>query len=622
MRPAWPGTTESGPRGGFGVAVWELASESEQQPIGESSAVAGARLLERESELSELSRAVDAVSGGDGRGLVITGVAGVGKTSLIAETRRLAADGGLRVLKRRRCDLRTRVSLRRGSPALRAGAGADGRRRALGGPRRDRSGRGGDSRRRRIAGGRRRRGRRLRDLSRALLARRRNRRDGPAGDGGGRLSLRGPAVPPLPRLPRPQDRGPADPDRRRVARRRDRGRSRGARCPRSHPRDLPASSRSPGPARRGWLSRARARRRARGGVRHRVPYRHPRQSLPARRAGQDDRRRAHGAGRGERPARRAPRPSQRLAGGPRSPGWARPRHGRAGPRGRGARRSCAATRSGGARRAERCGGTDRRRPARGDRCARPGAPDRLHPRHRPPGDLRGHRPRGAGRDPSPRGGSARRASRRADNGRQPPPLHRSRRGRVGDRPASGGGGGGDRRGSAEDRDRLPAAGARGAAAGAQAGRPPRPARLSRGARGPLGGNPEVARGPCADPGAERPRRDRPRARRGADLLRPRDRGGRTSGRGDRRTRGAGGGDGARAARRAGVAAFGQRGLYQRRPPPRAEPVRGAPGTGVRAPGPRRSPGRRAARPRAGHLRGNRGARQRPRASAPWPAGGC
>ena len=83
---------------GLGFADWELASESEQQPIGEFSDEAGRRLLERDAELSEVARAVEAVSGGEGRGLVITGVAGVGKTSLIAETRRLAGDGGLRVL--------------------------------------------------------------------------------------------------------------------------------------------------------------------------------------------------------------------------------------------------------------------------------------------------------------------------------------------------------------------------------------------------------------------------------------------------------------------------------------------------------------------------------------------
>src|SRR6187551_2118382 len=69
---------------------------------GVSTTAAGsAVLLERERELASLQDLLDATAGGEGRLAILEGPAGIGKTRLLAEARRRAADAGLRVLSAR-----------------------------------------------------------------------------------------------------------------------------------------------------------------------------------------------------------------------------------------------------------------------------------------------------------------------------------------------------------------------------------------------------------------------------------------------------------------------------------------------------------------------------------------
>jgi len=56
-------------------------------------------LLEREIERSALHEGCVAVGGGAGRVIVIVGEAGIGKTALLYEARRLAGESGMRVLR-------------------------------------------------------------------------------------------------------------------------------------------------------------------------------------------------------------------------------------------------------------------------------------------------------------------------------------------------------------------------------------------------------------------------------------------------------------------------------------------------------------------------------------------
>jgi DNA-binding CsgD family transcriptional regulator len=65
----------------------------------------GERLLEREAELEELMRAIGQARGGSAQLVLIEGPAGIGKSRLLAETRRLAAESGLRVLGARASEL-------------------------------------------------------------------------------------------------------------------------------------------------------------------------------------------------------------------------------------------------------------------------------------------------------------------------------------------------------------------------------------------------------------------------------------------------------------------------------------------------------------------------------------
>jgi DNA-binding CsgD family transcriptional regulator len=59
------------------------------------------RLLERDADVSALEALVESTADGNGQLVVIEGRAGVGKTSLVAEARRIAADAGRRVLSAR-----------------------------------------------------------------------------------------------------------------------------------------------------------------------------------------------------------------------------------------------------------------------------------------------------------------------------------------------------------------------------------------------------------------------------------------------------------------------------------------------------------------------------------------
>jgi DNA-binding CsgD family transcriptional regulator len=63
--------------------------------------VAGNELLERERELGVLGTLVAQAAGGDGRAGLIEGPPGIGKTSLVAAARRLAAEAGMRCLSAR-----------------------------------------------------------------------------------------------------------------------------------------------------------------------------------------------------------------------------------------------------------------------------------------------------------------------------------------------------------------------------------------------------------------------------------------------------------------------------------------------------------------------------------------
>jgi DNA-binding CsgD family transcriptional regulator len=62
-------------------------------------------LLERETELAELEVALEDARGGVGRLVLIEGAAGIGKTRLLGEARRAAADSGMRVLTARGTEL-------------------------------------------------------------------------------------------------------------------------------------------------------------------------------------------------------------------------------------------------------------------------------------------------------------------------------------------------------------------------------------------------------------------------------------------------------------------------------------------------------------------------------------
>jgi len=62
-------------------------------------------LVERERGLAQLEALVDAVVAGEGRAILIEGPAGTGKSALLSQARRRAADGGALVLAARGSEL-------------------------------------------------------------------------------------------------------------------------------------------------------------------------------------------------------------------------------------------------------------------------------------------------------------------------------------------------------------------------------------------------------------------------------------------------------------------------------------------------------------------------------------
>src|SRR5918992_3947250 len=62
-------------------------------------------LVEREREVAQLNALIDAVAGDEGRAVLIEGPAGIGKSALLAQARRRAADGGALVLAARGSEL-------------------------------------------------------------------------------------------------------------------------------------------------------------------------------------------------------------------------------------------------------------------------------------------------------------------------------------------------------------------------------------------------------------------------------------------------------------------------------------------------------------------------------------
>lgn len=56
------------------------------------------RLLERDREIASLEALIDGAAGGEARLALVEGPAGIGKTRLVAEARRLGGEAGFRVL--------------------------------------------------------------------------------------------------------------------------------------------------------------------------------------------------------------------------------------------------------------------------------------------------------------------------------------------------------------------------------------------------------------------------------------------------------------------------------------------------------------------------------------------
>ena len=165
-------------------------------------------LVEREREVAALAALLDALPAGEGRVAWIEGPAGIGKSTLLAEERRHAAEGDAQVLFARGSELEREFPfgvVRQ----LFEGVVTDPERRerVLAGaaaPAAAVFGDGGDGRGRRV----------VRRAARPVLARAQPRRRAPAGAGDRRPALVRPAVAALRRLPGAPARGPADPRRR------------------------------------------------------------------------------------------------------------------------------------------------------------------------------------------------------------------------------------------------------------------------------------------------------------------------------------------------------------------------------------------------------------------------
>ena len=292
-------------------------------------------LVERERELQQLAGLVRDALGGDGRTALIEGPAGIGKSRLLQEARRQAAEQGALVLSARGGELERDFpfgvvrQLFEGR-ARRPGAARDRLHRG----RRPRAVRAGLPRR---AG----RGRRrlVRGAARPVLARAEPRRRAADRARDRRPAVGGPPQPALRRLPRAAPRGPADPRRHDPAhgrRRRRRGAAGRDRARPVHARRAALAADHRGRAR---ADRRAARRRPRSRLLRRLPRRHRRQPAAAARAPDRARRRRRAAGRVPRRRRARHRPARRLADGAGPP---RPPAGRRRRRSRG-RSRCSAT---------------------------------------------------------------------------------------------------------------------------------------------------------------------------------------------------------------------------------------------------------------------------------------
>src|SRR3954463_1638840 len=100
-------------------------------------ATQGASVLERDAELARIREALVAAGAGRGAALVVEGVAGIGKTALLASAREDAARRGIRVLRARGAQLEADFAFGVVRPLFDpplAEAGDDERARVLQGP--------------------------------------------------------------------------------------------------------------------------------------------------------------------------------------------------------------------------------------------------------------------------------------------------------------------------------------------------------------------------------------------------------------------------------------------------------------------------------------------------------
>jgi predicted ATPase len=94
-RPGIVGEPQSGPEDFATRPLGWCAVASRPNPSGQSG------LLERERELEQLGALLDGLAAGEARVAIVEGAAGIGKSRLLAEARRRAADGRIRVLSAR-----------------------------------------------------------------------------------------------------------------------------------------------------------------------------------------------------------------------------------------------------------------------------------------------------------------------------------------------------------------------------------------------------------------------------------------------------------------------------------------------------------------------------------------
>jgi DNA-binding CsgD family transcriptional regulator/DNA polymerase III delta prime subunit len=78
-----------------------MGSEHPTERINASAATGSDQLLEREEQLAKVEEAIAGAESGSGRGLLVEGPTGIGKTTLLRAAARCAREGGLRVLEAR-----------------------------------------------------------------------------------------------------------------------------------------------------------------------------------------------------------------------------------------------------------------------------------------------------------------------------------------------------------------------------------------------------------------------------------------------------------------------------------------------------------------------------------------